>query len=186
MAKAGFSSPRLPIATGGLQSDVPGRTDNLSLKVPDGSYVVPADVVSGMGQGNTSAGTKALDSMFKLNSSFKAGKEFTGGPWGTSAPKIKKKSGYRKRGKSAPGRPRFSFADGGLAAAGPYEGDEPDDETAIEIAAAGGEYVIPPEKVMELGGGDITEGHDILDEFVKQTRAETIEEMANLPGPARD
>lgn len=43
-----------------LNSDVPGRTDKLPIKVKSGSYVVPADIVSGMGQGNTAAGTKAI------------------------------------------------------------------------------------------------------------------------------
>jgi hypothetical protein len=37
-----------------------GRADKLIMSVPRGSYVVPADVVSGMGQGNTMAGAKKL------------------------------------------------------------------------------------------------------------------------------
>lgn len=41
-----------------------GRTDNLPINVPSGAYVLPADIVSGLGQGNTLAGAKALDAIF--------------------------------------------------------------------------------------------------------------------------
>ena len=48
------------LVTGPLHSDIPGRTDALPIDVPEGSYVIPADVVSALGQGNTMAGQKAL------------------------------------------------------------------------------------------------------------------------------
>ena len=49
---------------GGLiNSSVPGRTDQHPLDIPPGSYVIPADVVSALGQGNTLAGSAALDAM---------------------------------------------------------------------------------------------------------------------------
>lgn len=46
-----------------IRSAVPGRTDRLPLHVWEDSYVVPADVVSGWGQGNTEAGARILDAM---------------------------------------------------------------------------------------------------------------------------
>lgn len=46
-----------------IRSSVPGRTDRLPIQVWEDSYVVPADVVSGWGQGNTEAGAKLLDMM---------------------------------------------------------------------------------------------------------------------------
>ena len=53
------------IVSGGLlHSDVPGRTDDLSISVPSGAYVIPADIVAGEGQGNTIAGSKKIHSMF--------------------------------------------------------------------------------------------------------------------------
>ncbi len=52
-------------AIGLLRSAVPGRTDRLPIQVWEDSYVVPADVVSGWGQGNTEAGAKILDAMFE-------------------------------------------------------------------------------------------------------------------------
>ena len=47
-----------------LKSPVAGRTDRLPIHVLEDSYVIPADVVSGWGQGNTDAGAKLLDNMF--------------------------------------------------------------------------------------------------------------------------
>jgi hypothetical protein len=41
-----------------------GRTDTVPLDVASGSYVVPADIISGLGQGDTTAGYKVLTHMF--------------------------------------------------------------------------------------------------------------------------
>jgi len=41
-----------------------GRADKRPMKVPNGSYVLTADHVSGMGEGNTEAGMKKLSAMF--------------------------------------------------------------------------------------------------------------------------
>ena len=54
----------VPFHAGALRSDVAGRADHLPLEVSEGSFVVPADVVSSLGQGNTEAGIKVLDEMF--------------------------------------------------------------------------------------------------------------------------
>jgi hypothetical protein len=43
-----------------------GRHDTVHLKIVDGSYVVPADVVSAIGEGNSEAGDYLLSSMFML------------------------------------------------------------------------------------------------------------------------
>lgn len=53
-----------PFVVGGLLSPVPGRTDKLEISVPSGAYVLPADIVSALGEGNTLAGTQILDDMF--------------------------------------------------------------------------------------------------------------------------
>ena len=47
-----------------INSLVPGRTDQLPMDVPDGSYVIPADVIAAMGQGNTMSGAKLLEDLF--------------------------------------------------------------------------------------------------------------------------
>ena len=47
---------------GAFPSAIPGRTDRLPVTVGAGSYILPADVVSALGEGNTLAGIKALES----------------------------------------------------------------------------------------------------------------------------
>lgn len=44
-----------------IHSSVPGRTDQIPMSVAAGSHVIPADVVAGLGEGNTLAGAHALD-----------------------------------------------------------------------------------------------------------------------------
>ena len=50
--------------TGPILSAVPGRTDNHAIDVPSSSYILPADHVSSLGQGNTLACMKILSRMF--------------------------------------------------------------------------------------------------------------------------
>lgn len=49
---------------GAISSIVPGRTDHIPMKVKPGSYVVPAETVSHLGQSNTQAGLAILSDMF--------------------------------------------------------------------------------------------------------------------------
>jgi len=128
-ADGGEASDKIHV--GPIHSNVAGRTDHLPINVPSGAYVIPADIISGMGEGNTMAGFQAANSVF--------GRQ-------TKSPE-----------------------------------DEP-----VEIIAAGGEYIITPENVARIGGGNIDQGHTTLDEFVKQYRERTIQTLKNLPGPKRD
>jgi hypothetical protein len=50
---------------GPIHSPVAGRTDHLPMHVPSGAYVLPADIVSSLGEGNTMAGFRAVKMMFK-------------------------------------------------------------------------------------------------------------------------
>ena len=65
--------------TGPLHSTVAGRTDHLPSQVPNGSFVLPADIVSGLGEGNTMSGFKAAKRMFEG-----AHREFGGTPYAGS------------------------------------------------------------------------------------------------------
>lgn len=116
---------------GALRHDGPGRTDDLEISVPPESFVVPADIVSSIGQGNTAAGFKVLEEMF-------------------------------------PQQP-IERANGG----------------EVPIVAAGGEFVVHPEHVKRIGGGDMKKGHHELEKFVKAIRGRTIKALKKLPGPAR-
>jgi hypothetical protein len=66
--------PAMKMHTGPIHSAVAGRTDHLPTHVPSGSYVIPADIVSSMGEGNTMAGFKNIRRMF------------SGAPYGVGAP----------------------------------------------------------------------------------------------------
>jgi hypothetical protein len=52
------------VHTGPIHSQVAGRTDHLNMHVPSGAYVIPADIVSALGEGNTMAGFRAVKMMF--------------------------------------------------------------------------------------------------------------------------
>lgn len=73
--------------TGPIHSAVAGRTDHLPMKVPSGAYVLPADIVSSLGEGNTMAGFKVIKTLFDKP-------DYTGGtpygeqglPYGATAP----------------------------------------------------------------------------------------------------
>jgi len=49
---------------GPIHSPVAGRTDHLPMHVHSGSYVIPADIISAMGEGNTMAGFKSAHRIF--------------------------------------------------------------------------------------------------------------------------
>lgn len=60
---AGIIAPAAPV--GLIDDPTPGRTDRLPMVVTDGTFIIPADVVSGLGQGNTMAGAGLLDEMLE-------------------------------------------------------------------------------------------------------------------------
>jgi len=52
------------VHVGPIHSPVAGRTDHLPMHVHSGSYVIPADIISAMGEGNTMAGFKIANNLF--------------------------------------------------------------------------------------------------------------------------
>jgi hypothetical protein len=52
------------IHEGPIHSNVAGRTDHLPMHVENGSYVIPADIISAMGEGNSMAGFKVAQQIF--------------------------------------------------------------------------------------------------------------------------
>lgn len=77
------------------------------------------------------------------------------------------------------------------AKGGPYGeplasgGEAVGNDDTVPIVAAGGEHVIDPETVLQIGDGDMDLGHRVLDAFVLRTRANAIKELSKLPGPAK-
>ena len=79
-AVGGYHPPKMPhmhkahmphvggkLHIGPIHSSVAGRTDHLPMHVPSGSYVIPADIISSMGEGNTMAGFKHMRRIFGGN-----------------------------------------------------------------------------------------------------------------------
>jgi lysozyme len=153
--------------SGPLLSAVPGRTDRLPATVKAGSFVVPADVVSGLGQGNTLAGNNILGAMSK-------------NPFGL--PALHGSSGYK-----APKMPSVSTSKTVTKTKVPtfYEGGstDADGEGNVPVILAGGEYVYSPDEVARFGNGDLNTGHEVLKKFVIDTRANHIKTLSSLPGP---
>lgn len=118
----------------------PGRTDLYEIRVRPGSYVLPADTVSGLAlgrnhaEGNTIAGAHILEHVL------------AGG------------DGHRYVGKVGTGEP-------------------------ITIEVAGGEFLMNPEDVAAIGGGDLDRGHKVLDRVVLAVRKRNIETLRKLPPP---
>jgi len=174
-ADGGKAGPTPEVTTdvtheGPIHSSVAGRTDHLPMHVASGSYVIPADIISSLGEGNTMAGFKVMKRaiLSMKGTPYKSeGLPYrSGAPYGAHG--LPYGAGDAPYGAEMPGKARGGST--GL----------------VPIVAAGGEYVIPPEDVTELGEGDIDLGHKILDEFVLKARAKTIKTLQKLPGPARD
>lgn len=163
--------------TGALMGWDGGRTDTLPIHVPSGSYVLPADIVSGLpgAQGNSLAGHNALDKLFKAMPLSP-----DAAPYGAAQPKL-------ATGRTLPGLvPQHRLMTHSLegAAVGGRTTEKHGDP--VPILAAGGEYVIPPEVVQRIGLGDMKRGHSILDKWVMEVRKKHIKTLTKLPKPAKD
>ena len=142
-----------------------GRADTIQTTAPGGAYVLPADVVSALGEGNTLAGARVVDEMLRS------------GPHGATMPR----GGGRDTIPRPPSPASSMAARGGMLRPGgvaPGRGSAP-------VMLSDGEYVIHPEDVAGIGRGDIKLGHRILDAFVEHVRAEHIKKLRKLPGPVK-
>lgn len=163
----GLRGAERQLHVGPILSAVPGRTDRHRAMVPAGSYVVPAWAVSGRGEGNTIAGTNALMKFFRM------------GPYGTQLPKIKHGAGAPKPPKSM-GIARLAEG-GGITGTADYD---PSDLVPVDLS--GGELVVPPENLREAVHPDVDTAHRILDSWLVQERKKLSNQIAKLPGPAKD
>jgi hypothetical protein len=152
------------LATGYLHGATSGRADKIITQAPGGAYVIPADVIAGLGDGNNLAGAKIMNEVLKT------------GPAGTALPR-----GARGSGPPRPPALRIGYPDLYSAAKGgrmKHGEGEP-----VDVALSHGEMVLTPEQVRWIGGGDLKKGHARLDKFVKKMRGDTIKKMRKLPGP---
>ena len=175
-ADGGKAGPTPEVTTdvtheGPIHSSVAGRVDHLPIHVASGSYVIPADIVSALGEGNTMAGFKILKRAILSMRGAPYGGE--GLPYGAGVGPYGQGKGPYGQGEEPYGAELPRRASGGRAG-------------LVPIVAAGGEFVIPPEDVEAIGDGDIDMGHKALDEFVLKARKQTIDTLKHLPGPAKD
>jgi hypothetical protein len=147
-------------------SAVPGRTDRHNIQVPSGSYVLPSDHVSSLGQGNTMAGVKILNNMFSK------------GPYGAGGMPV-------HHGAGAPRPPSPAKIPGlsGFSDRGGARGEEHGAPTPVIVA--GGEYIIPPHIVAQIGNGNLKAGHKILDHWVTENRKQHVKTLRKLPPPVK-
>lgn len=176
----GGMMPGAALGAGGfLHGTTPGRADKVQTSAPGGSYIVPADVIAGLGQGNSLAGARVMDAI--LGS----------GPHGISLPR-----GGGGRGAPRPPAPVRAAANGGpiqlfpeRRAAGGVKGKQ---ETPVLLSH--GEYSIAPhhcERIGTLKGveehPDVRRrrGHSLLDRWVVDQRKKQVREIKNLPPPVK-
>jgi hypothetical protein len=146
-------------ASGYLHGSTPGRADAILTTAPGGSHVVPSDVLGGLGEGNSAAGAKIMERLLRS------------GPHGVAMPKSGRGMGMPR----APA-PYREVATGG---------DVDDDDNQTPVALSHGEFVVSPEQVRAIGGGDLKLGHKILDDWIVAMRKQIIAMMKALPGPVR-
>ena len=169
-----------------------GRTDKNAVSVAANSYVLPADVVAGLGDGNSLAGAKTFDMI--LHSM----------PWGiapepqraTHRPPAPPHDPALMAGIAGAQREPISPNLGGpttMAAGGAAVGDD------VPIMAADGERILSPLDVLKIGQHYspqrdldaypathrkiMLRGHQVLDHFVKAVRGATIRHLKGLRGP---
>lgn len=144
-----------------------GTADAIKTTAPGGSYVIPAEVIAGLGDGNSLAGARVMDAI--LGS----------GPHGTPMP--------RSSGVSRSVRPpppfREEAAKGGAISIFPKR--ESGGATGTKVALSDGEYVVHPKHVKRIGGGDIKRGHRILDAWVMAQHKKHLDKLKKYEGPVK-
>jgi hypothetical protein len=144
---------------GFLHGPTPGRADALNTTAPAGSHVIPADVVAGLGQGNSIAGAARMQRVIGT------------GPMGMPLPR-------ETRGRGPPrAPPPFKDAKGGDVPATEAE------DTPVKLSH--GEYVVQPEHVLAKGKGDREAGHKWWDDWIVKERKKQIKRLQKLPGPVK-
>lgn len=150
----------------------PGRTDTVPLSVAAGSHVIPADVVAGVGQGNTLAGAHALGMAMKT------------GPGGISLPSGPSHHQAMPRPPRMPhmangGDPQFEGHAIKIA-----KGDVPEHAGGVPCIVAGGEWILKPDEVQRVRhGGKV--GHEAVDAWILERRAKDVKKLKSLPGPVK-
>ncbi len=168
-----------------------GREDKNNVSVGAGSYVIPADIMAGLGDGNNRRGADIFDQIL------------TSMPWGISPVKI-------GGGRGPPSPPSNAYLAQGMTGSykepalarggtGHNGGPSLDDAPEVPIVMADGEWTMSPEQVLRVGQNYspqrdldnypashariIRRAHRVLDHWVKQERGKNIRKLKGLKGP---
>ena len=157
---------------GPLVGTTPGRADKIETTVPDGSHVIPSDVVAYIGGSNSLSGLDILNRRFPHRS---AG-GMIGMPKIAGAPHIGIPHPHITGVKlphlaGVPHMPGSHLATGGEA------------KTQVPCRLSDGEFVLGPEWVKEIGHGDAERGHRAIDRMILDLRKEAIKKQRSLPPP---
>ena len=176
------------VYAGPLHSEVPGRTDKINLAVKPGSYVIPADVTSIIGQGNTLAGSAVLKAWFGHEGLTGKVKPAEGHPSPKKEELTQVRPGrlYQMTGTNIPGpggmtsqEQHHMFQEGGDAPP-----SDPRTDGKADVVVAGGEYILSPDRIQSMFG-DLTHGHRSLDEMVHEVRRREVKRLQNAPPPKK-
>jgi hypothetical protein len=195
-----------------VHSTTPGRTDRIPIRARPGSFVLPADVVSGLGQGNTLAGAKMWGQAIAHSA----------GPYGAGTAGVRAAKMPALPRPVMPRSPRGTkaFAEGGenkpwhpsdpgplprpvpilqppfppatpergpIYPYGPHKGYQEGgdiDDGLTTILVAGGEMIVDPDYVTGIGDGDLEKGSKLLHENVLHVRKQ-VGDNRNLPEPVQ-
>lgn len=152
--------------SGFLHGSTPGRADSVLTTAPGGAYVLPADVVSGLGEGNSLAGARIAQAIFST------------GPGGIPLPR----GGGGRGPPRAPAEFREEAKSGGSIKLFKGGGGT---KKGTPVALSHGEFVVSPEYSLWLGNGDIKRGHALLDKWVLEQRKKQIAKTKALPPPVK-
>lgn len=151
--------------SGFLSGSTMGRADAVRTTSPAGAYIIPADVVAGLGEGNSLAGARVMDEILRS------------GPYGT--PEVS-----QRRGSGPPRAPAVRIpGEQGDAKGGKVKGPIPTGR--VPVLLSHGEYQVSVPDVVRIGKGSLKRGHRILDEFVVHQRKKHIAKLKSLPGPVK-
>jgi hypothetical protein len=150
-----------------MAASTPGRTDRIPMRTKAGSYVLPADVVSGLGQGNTQAGAKMWGQALMAAAGPAGAGVMGGGLRRGAVPRLPSMPRMGGMGSATKG-----FADGGMV-----------EDEYVPIVTAGGEVLIDPEIVLAIGNGSEMMGKRKLADSVLKVRKQTLDHIKSLPRP---
>ena len=204
--RAGFAvgglvdDPNNPV-TGPIISAEMGRADTHPTHVPPGAYVVKAEDVAHLGQGNSMAGLKLLGDMFgpplgergipsPMPGAAQPSPMHVGRGMPIPEPQKTQVTGFPQY---KIGYQPYQGSQQGPAARGGVVPDKDPDEAinahlphlGTPVNLSGGEFVISPEEVKRRGKGDLELGHEAIDQWVRSLSKEHIKTLKALPGPAK-